>query len=647
MLCAVCQDTVQKIWGAEDYVPHHSSPADLAQSVEEDCSLCCKIKEYFVAESIEWSKSCSDPFTMWHFLGYDSEDTLVFLVFYSTADAASSLKHLLEGLTRLFDYYLKLVPSLSAPIGSSGQRNGNLATAFSNNTGSSQTISLIRYWLETCTIMHDQCNQNRDRDWMPTRLLELCGSDKDLKIRLRTRSELESDRYLTLSHCWGPTGSQKLQLTAQSFETFRQGIAVSDLQQTFQDMADVTIRLGFRYLWIDCMCIFQDSPEDWRQQSSMMGQIYANTQLNISATWAADCSQGCFSSRDLSRHLHYISGPARGAAEKTTWLMSPCEVWEDEVECAPVNRRGWVLQERVLSPRVAHFSKTQVFWECRDFQASEALPNGGLFDIPWRVDGMVKQLPSSNMSSENDGFFRYWSQLAARYSSCNLTFDNDRLIALSGIAQEICKRRSSDYLAGLWSKDLPTGLAWICTHPLVQSKAYIAPSWSWASVHEHRTMSIGIGASGGTYNTMPEMDVLGYSTALKNPQDPFGQVTDGLIRVRACLAVVVLTYSPLGIALQAAPEDSYSSITIANSTSRVWECHVWIDTIDDKGLPELYFVPVVTEVDTQSIWRRCILGLLLLCLPSSHFRRVGLVSINCGDHGDPLNNIPKRDITIV
>ena len=144
MLCAVCQDTVQKIWGAEDYVPHHSSPANLAQSVEEDCSLCCEIKEYFVAESIEWSQSCSDPFTMWRLGGSNSEDTLLLLVDYSTADAASSSEHPLEGPNRLFACYLKLVPSLSAPIGSSGQRNGNLATAFSDNTGSSQTISLIR-----------------------------------------------------------------------------------------------------------------------------------------------------------------------------------------------------------------------------------------------------------------------------------------------------------------------------------------------------------------------------------------------------------------------------------------------------------------------------------------------------------------------
>jgi len=81
---------------------------------------------------------------MWRLGGSNSEDTLLLLVDYSTADAASSSEHPLEGPNRLFACYLKLVPSLSAPIGSSGQRNGNLATAFSDNTGSSQTISLIR-----------------------------------------------------------------------------------------------------------------------------------------------------------------------------------------------------------------------------------------------------------------------------------------------------------------------------------------------------------------------------------------------------------------------------------------------------------------------------------------------------------------------
>lgn len=60
----------------------------------------------------------------------------------------------------------------------------------------------------------------------------------------------------------------------------------------------VAQRLGVRYIWIDSLCIIQDSEEIWLEQSALMGQIYSNSFCNIAAAHASDSRQGCFIDRN-------------------------------------------------------------------------------------------------------------------------------------------------------------------------------------------------------------------------------------------------------------------------------------------------------------------------------------------------------------
>jgi hypothetical protein len=50
--------------------------------------------------------------------------------------------------------------------------------------------------------------------------------------------------------------------------------------------------------------------------------------------------------------------------------------WFNRVDNAPVNKRGWVLQERLMAPRVLHFCHDQIAWECCGFDAAEGQPEG-------------------------------------------------------------------------------------------------------------------------------------------------------------------------------------------------------------------------------------------------------------------------------
>jgi hypothetical protein len=240
-------------------------------------------------------------------------------------------------------------------------KNHSSGPVSSDTTSSFQTMCLIRDWLDVCIRTHEACSIGRDDAWIPTRLLELSGFREDTKLRLRSQFQDEDIRYLTLSHCWGHTDSQTTKLTAKTLVFFHDSIALAELPQTFRDAVEITRELGFRYLWIDCMCIFQEDPDDWRREAALMSKVYANSRLNIAAASATDSSQGCFRDRDLSRVLNYIDGPACDDVGPQSRVLTPSDMWSHEVEEAPLHQRGWVLQERVLSPRVVHFAEKQVY----------------------------------------------------------------------------------------------------------------------------------------------------------------------------------------------------------------------------------------------------------------------------------------------
>jgi len=104
---------------------------------------------------------------------------------------------------------------------------------------------------------------------------------------------------------------------------------------------------GFKYLWVDALCIVQGPRGDWTTESAKMADVYGGAFLTISAAISLDVQHGFQESltehfRSLKkRKLHPTFNPLYG--------------------------RGWALQERILSPRVLIFGKGGMFWECREY----------------------------------------------------------------------------------------------------------------------------------------------------------------------------------------------------------------------------------------------------------------------------------------
>jgi hypothetical protein len=253
--------------------------------------------------------------------------------------------------------------------------------------------------------------------------------------------------YLALSHIWGR--SQFTKLTTSNFRGLRERISPSDLSQTFQDAIIVARRLGVRYLWIDSLCIVQDSLADWETESSMMNLVYKNSLCTIAASEATKPHHGLFKNRDTSSLTSFRVLFTLEDLSKSYYCYY--DRWQDVGEKKPLSQRGWVVQERLLSPRTIHFV-TPVFWECRELIACETYPNG----LDWRRMAGTHKIWSTMRIKQED--LDKWNVVVRNFSVCALTRSEDKLVAISGVAKALQPVFQDEYLAGLWRKQLIAGL---------------------------------------------------------------------------------------------------------------------------------------------------------------------------------------------
>jgi hypothetical protein len=316
-------------------------------------------------------------------------------------------------------------------------------------------------WFTKCITEHTKCREEPTKSArLPTRLIDVGLPTGSQQPRLVLTSELGSasnSSYVTLSHRWASTHVVKLKCS--NIDSFRQCLPLNHLSATFLDAITVTRALGVRYLWIDSLCIIQDSPKDWQAESVEMGNIYRNGICNIAATGSAETGGGLFQERDP-----YWVTPSKVRIQykrhEKVYLASHKDPWGKWISRSALNKRGWVLQERLLSPRTIHFA-SQLFWECRMHQACETHPNGMPEGDLMYTDESGYPLPISlkNWPEDFEGT-DFWIDVVRNYGRCSITKPEDRLIAIAGVAKSIQPFLNDEYLAGLWKKDLPHNLVW-------------------------------------------------------------------------------------------------------------------------------------------------------------------------------------------
>lgn len=129
----------------------------------------------------------------------------------------------------------------------------------------------------------------------------------------------------------------------------------------FQDAIDGCRKLHIMFLWIDPLCIIHDS-SDWMSEASQMEYVYRHSYLNIAASHATDGRGGLYVKRHslLSRPCE-VTVSWEGEEPRNYHCVSD---WDAHFDIEPLISRGWVVQEKIVSPRICHFGSSQIIWEC-------------------------------------------------------------------------------------------------------------------------------------------------------------------------------------------------------------------------------------------------------------------------------------------
>lgn len=430
--------------------------------------------------------------------------------------------------------------------------------------------------------------------WLPTRLIDL-GEDGEPNWKLRDTSSDHfgppTPQYLTLSYRWGVNPS--LLLTSSTIPAFYAGQPIRDLPQTFKDLVVVARHFKIRYVWIDSLCIIQDSKKDWLAESSTMRHVYANSACNIAASASRDSDGGLFRTRDPDQ-VH------RGTIKTTIASTTPQEYyilvrhyWEYFIHGGALHDRGWIFQEFFLAPRLLYFAESQLLWECFEKQKCEAFPSG----IPRKL-GLRVGLPKSleyllNISKESllpgelvlpgqmsAHTTELWMEMVDSYTRCQFTRPSDKLLAFDGIAKIFQEVSGDEYIAGMWKSRILDLIDWRVINPTSRAAdTNRASSWSWASVD-------GLILHFRLYLHDPGtlMELLEVSSTPKN-EDPGASIAPDYLKLRgAIVSATYEQYEPGGgwIKLQITIRGKISSLDILP----------YPDCIETKlkGSGEIYFL---------------------------------------------------------
>lgn len=331
--------------------------------------------------------------------------------------------------------------------------------------------------------------QAADEPFSPKRLLDL-GSSKDkgdLELVYSRDSPSVRPVYVTLSHCWGPPSELSVKTTLSNLEERTENIPLASLPLTFQDAVQITRSLEVRYLWIDSLCIIQDSLKDKEEEVAIMGQVYARSLITLTASMSMSSDGGCrvekYSDADDNPPLDILKGSNR----IRIFEQSPLD-WNAAWNRGPLRKRAWTLQERHLSMRSLHFSKTVLLWECKTSKASSELPWMQMRTEDPPPILMLNSAVEETVKFGSLAMREHWFDIVEDYSQRSLTYEADKLAALSGLAQ-FSSQLHGAYFAGLFQMDMPSALLWrsqIARYPNEiqpeRPRHYRAPTWSWAAV---------------------------------------------------------------------------------------------------------------------------------------------------------------------
>lgn len=406
----------------------------------------------------------------------------------------------------------------------------------------------IRAWLRECK-EHKSCSTLHQETILPTRVIEVSPPGRQYARVLESKNL--RGYYATLSYCWGR--EVFLTLTNSNYAQLAQGLDKETLPSTIRDAIATTRTLSIPYLWVDALCIIQDSEEDKAREIARMKGIYASSALMIVAAAAESAFRGFLYPRVHQEILHTIPvriQPNVFGTMSINELDTAC--YNERLE--PISKRAWTMQEQLLSNRTLTFTSRTMMWRCRDgiknFGSSLYFPHDlgagyNANDEKYSFNLHTLLLDEEEACAYKEKSLSCWMRLVTVYSIRVTSLECDKLNALAGIASHpsFSHALGPGYFAGLWQYNLARQLTWRTStwhRTLTENEnftfkrpmGYQAPSWSWASLNGGIIL---FDFSYGEDETVPEVicDILDCSTTPKFPgPNPFGEILSAQLRLR-------------------------------------------------------------------------------------------------------------------
>ncbi|KAI1179265.1 HET-domain-containing protein [Nemania sp. FL0916] len=370
-------------------------------------------------------------------------------------------------------------------------------------------VRWLQRWIEICKTDHGTACERADISANSIQRVRFVDVKQRCVVTLED-ARLTNFQYIALSYVWG--GPQKLKLqNANKSQLAKPGILASGtLPQTIEDAILLTGILEFQYLWIDALCIVQDDDSDKKIQIEAMSQIYGFAFLTIVAASASSVEGGLPGLRPGSRSVNQeelvvippTENRSRGDTQPGLSLMTTLNPLansnEHHLERTPWNKRGWTMQERVLSRRALVFLQEQVYWVCREatFCEESYLENKMLQFHRFHEAATELTLRRSfrNFYEPDDDQLRFWrtyQTLVANYTRRAFTYQGDAFDGFLSVLHGLSALSGDDFVWGLPRSHFEQGLLWssfdtlrrrkeLSTLPMTSLEIKVPfPSWSW------------------------------------------------------------------------------------------------------------------------------------------------------------------------
>ncbi|KAG6354470.1 hypothetical protein INS49_004487 [Diaporthe citri] len=274
--------------------------------------------------------------------------------------------------------------------------------------GTAAHFDIMRHWLLECDQNHTDCRSfNAPEKTLPTRLIDV-GSEDSAFVKLYETQRNDKYDYIALSHPWGPESARNFCTFRGTLEQHKEGIEFNHLPITFQDAG----------------------PDgDFNNEAKRMEDVFSQAYCVLAASSAKGQHDGFLKPREQRRYLTFREHPL-----PPIYVCEFMDNFQQHVLDSHLNKRGWVLQERVLARRTIYFTEKQTYWECGDGVRCETMTKMHNQLASFLGD---PNFPTVAMKANQGGKIRLCQDLYARYSRLGFSHYEDRPVAIAGLEKRL------------------------------------------------------------------------------------------------------------------------------------------------------------------------------------------------------------------